>query len=287
MYSVANQKSRRLNWLQRNLPEGLLVDARWLERNGYSRALRSQYAKSGWLDPVMRGVYRRPVASLSSSKRPDVLRWQHVIISLQMLHDHFVAAGGRTALELQGFGHYLPAAGTREVHLYGNPKPPNWVFRLPMQTRFFFHNSARLFARGGRTGGRGFPKENDSVSTTGLLRESWGHWDWPLVVSSPERAILELLEEVPGRETFHQADVVMEGLRTLSPRRLRSLLLDCRSIKVKRLFFWFADRHAHPWLHRLDRTGINLGSGKRMLVRGGRLDARYGITVPERLDGGR
>ena len=40
-------------------------------------------------------------------------------------------------------------------------------------------------------------------------------------VSTPERAILELLDEVPKRETFHQADVLMEGLRNLSPRRLR------------------------------------------------------------------
>jgi putative hydrolase len=34
-------------------------------------------------------------------------------------------------------------------------------------------------------------------------------------MSSPERAILELLDEVPQRETFHQADVLMEGLRNL------------------------------------------------------------------------
>jgi hypothetical protein len=39
-------------------------------------------------------------------------------------------------------------------------------------------------------------------------------------MSSPERAILELLDEVPERETFHQADVLMEGLRNLRPRAL-------------------------------------------------------------------
>ena len=88
------------------------------------------------------------------------------------------------------------------------------------------------------------------------------------------------------RETFHQADVLMEGLRNLSPRRLHRLLVDCRSVKVKRLFFWFAERHSHAWLKRLERSGIDLGGGKRMLVRGGKLDARYNITVPENLDAG-
>ena len=74
-----------------------------------------------------------------------------------------------------------------------------------------------------------------------------------------------------------------EGLRTLSPRRLQILLADCRSVKVKRLFFWFADRHNPAWLKQIDRAAISLGTGKRMLVKGGKLDPTYLITVPEDL----
>jgi hypothetical protein len=105
-------------------------------------------------------------------------------------------------------------------------------------------------------------------------------------MSSPERAIMELLDEVPERETFHQADMLMEGLRNLSPRRLQNLLVNCRSVKVKRLFFWFSERHNHAWLPKLKRKEIDLGSGKRMLVRGGKLDRKFNITVPEKLDAG-
>lgn len=100
-------------------------------------------------------------------------------------------------------------------------------------------------------------------------------------MSSPERAILELLDEVPKRETFHQADVLIEGLSNLSPRRLQPLLTACRSVKVKRLFLWFAERHRHAWLNKLDRNRIDLGKGNRMLVRGGKLDPKFKITVPE------
>jgi Transcriptional regulator, AbiEi antitoxin, Type IV TA system len=92
-------------------------------------------------------------------------------------------------------------------------------------------------------------------------------WSWPLVVSSPERAILEFLYELPEHDSFHQADMLMEGLSSLSPARLQPLLADCR--KVKRLFLFFAGRHNHAWLKHLDRGSIDLGRGKRMVVKGG------------------
>nr|WP_263429354.1 type IV toxin-antitoxin system AbiEi family antitoxin domain-containing protein [Nannocystis pusilla] len=93
-----------------------------------------------------------------------------------------------------------------------------------------------------------------------------------------------MLDELPQHESFHQVDMIVEGLRTLSPRRLQKLLVDCRSIKVKRLFFWFAERHRHAWLEHIDRSCIDLGSGKRLLVKGGKLDPKYLITVPKDLD---
>ena len=39
-----------------------------------------------------------------------------------------------------------------------------------------------------------------------------------------------------------QVDKLFEGLTNLSPHRLMALLGDCRSVKVKRLFFFFAAR---------------------------------------------
>jgi hypothetical protein len=55
---------------------------------------------------------------------------------------------------------------------------------------------------------------------------------------------------------------------------------------VKRLFLWFAERHQHAWLKKLDRNDIDLGHGKRMLVRVGKLDPTFNITVPESIDAG-
>jgi hypothetical protein len=282
--TVGVRTQDKLNWLQRSLPEGLVADAAWLERHGYSRALRNKYVARGWLDKVARGVYRRPAPTLKREAHEGV-RWQSVVISLQTLLGYSYAVGGRTALELQGFAHYL-SARHREIHLYGTRKLPGWIYKLKLDDRFAFHNADRLF-RSEKTRPRGSKShsEND-LQQSSYIQQPWGQWEWPMLMSSPERAILELLDEVPQRETFHQADVLIEGLRNLSPRRLQGLLTACRSVKVKRLFLWFAERHQHAWLKNLDSNRIDLGKGKRMLVRGGKLDPKFKITVPESIDAG-
>ena len=218
----------KLNRLEGLLPEGLLVDAAWLTRHGYSTSLRSQYVASGWLTQPARQVYQRPRGSLN---------WQQVVISLQMVLGQEVAVGGRSALELQGFAHYLPQE-SREVHLYGPKRLPAWLDKLYLQVQFVYHNSERMFSNRAipattKLGRGGNPLPAD------LVGQPWGQWEWQLVLSSPERAVLELLDELPDRESFHQVDKLFEGLANLSPRRLEKLLLNCRSVKVKRLFLFF------------------------------------------------
>ena len=90
---------------------------------------------------------------------------------------------------------------------------------------------------------------------------------------------------MPSTVSFDYADALMQGLTSLSPIKLERLLYACTSVKVKRLFFWLASRYNYPWLKKIDSTKFNLGSGKRVLVQGGRLDKRFQITVPEHLYG--
>jgi hypothetical protein len=280
LLSMPKRKDAKLKWLEHNLPDGLHVDASWLARQGYSTSLRSQYVAAGWLEHPVRGVYRRP-------GRP--LTWEQVVISLQTLLRRPFAVGGKTALELQGFGHYLRHEPT-EAHLYGPQHPPGWLKELRLGTSFVCHNSRRLFGDeaplSARADFNGQPGESGSeeLARHGLIWLRWGHSDWPLLISTPERAILELLDELPNRESFHQADMLMEGLVNLRPRRLQEMLERCRSVKVNRLFFFFADRHKHSWQKHLDKQAINLGKGVRLLAKGGKFNSAYQITVPEGLD---
>lgn len=280
---MTKQSGGKLNQLDQSLPEGLLVDLSWLNHRGYSRSLQNQYVHSGWLEQPTRGVYRRPRGSLS---------WQQAVISLQtILGGSPLFIGGRTALDLQGYAHYL-SRNVSEIHLYGPKPPPSWLFKLPLDVRFVAHNSQALFKSEPVDTTDGSVKWDVSKGQAiqgaklgdSLTSQPWGQWDWPLILSTPERALLELLNELPSRESFHQVNKLFEGLANLSPRRLTVLLTDCRSVKVKRLFFFFAARHPHAWLKRIDRSKIDLGAGKRMLVKRGRLDSEMQITVPEDLN---
>lgn len=260
------------------------MDAAWLEERGIASNLRAYYVKNGWLEQPVRSVYKKPRGKLS---------WQQVVISLQTLLLRVpLYVGGRTALELQGFAHYL-SQETKTVHLYGPEKPPAWLDKLDLPQRFVYHNSTTLFRNDPVTQGLsslawniadGTGRDLTHFQGGSLTSLAWGQWDWPLTLSQPERAYLEMLDELPRRESFHQADMIMQSAANFSPRRLQKLLADCDSVKVKRLFFYFADRHRHAWLKRLEKTGIDLGKGKRMLVPGGKLDPVYLITMPEDLD---
>jgi Transcriptional regulator, AbiEi antitoxin, Type IV TA system/Transcriptional regulator, AbiEi antitoxin N-terminal domain len=266
------QNPSKLNSMIQRLPEGLLVDSAWLEQQGYSRALRHQYVNAHWLEQPARGVFRRPRGQLV---------WEQVIVSLQHILKFPVSVGGRSALELNGQAHYLSQTPTR-IHLYTDKKLPSWIFKLPLPQEFISHNRLGLLNLSTEEKSQ---QINETAATyqTDLLRGLmlFGGGDMPLIISTPERAYLELLDELPQHESFHTADMVMEGLTNLSPRRLQTLLEATNSIKVKRLFFIFAERHNHAWLKHLDMQKIDLGAGKRMLVKGGKLHSKYLISLPE------
>ena len=288
---MKHKKSKLLIRLHQLLPEGLLADAAWLNAAGYSSSVRSRYVTSGWLQPITRGVFRRPQYRPGIEDVTAPLLWQHVVVSLQLILKQPIVVGGRTVLELDGLDHNA-SAGLTEIHLYGEQRAPNWLCRLPFETSFVFHNAQKLF--------REEPMINafenletamagDQPSQLATIHGSltWIHFgneDWPIVISTRERAILEVIDEIPNRGTFHQADVLMEGLVSISPRRMNRLLSECRSIKVRRLFLWFADRHRHAWVEQINRSEVDLGSGDWILFKGGNIDKKYHITIPEDFD---
>lgn len=288
MLTVDEHKKSKLNQLQALLPEGLLAPTAWLEARGYSRSLLAGYVKRGWLESPARGVYRRPGAPL---------KWQHVVGSLARLHEppnppppHI---GGITAIEVQGRAHFVPLGKDRPVHLWGEAPLPSWAHALRGLPPFVFHKDSLFENRyAGRfttvllakeRGGQ-FDALSSDALRAGLDVLRWGEWDWELPISTLERAILEVLDEVPQRETVEHAKLLLENLRALSPRRLTALLEDCKSVKVKRLFLALAERQNHAWFQALDLKRVTLGSGKRVLEPGGKYDAKYRITLPKDID---
>ncbi len=243
--------------LEEQLPDGLVVDRVWLADRGFKRPLVDYYLRSGALVAVARGAYRRP---------GPPLKWEHVAYSLQELGSS-AHVGGRSALELQGFAHYLSMQGMQQIHLYGVDKLPGWVSKLDAPYRFTLHK-AQLF---------------DASVAEAVTTKPFGHWDWPLRYATPELALLELASEVKQNSDFEVLDKFFESATSLRPQLLMKLLKACHHVKAKRLFLWFAERHNFVWFKRLELEAVNLGSGKRAIVKGGVFNKKYQITVPRQM----
>ena len=269
------QNRDKLNRLHRLLPAGLVADAAWLTRMGYPSPLRSRYVGSGWLEPVTRGVFRRPLY-MPGGTGTAPLRWQHVVVSLQLVLERGIVVGGRTALELQGFGHYASSAPAGEVHLYGDDGSPGWLGKLPLAA-FVFHNARRLFPDEPLGEGVGRLRAALAEGAGDIVYGSltWrrpGEVEWPIVLSTPERAVLELLDELPERETFHQVDALMDGLGNLSPQRVDALLRGVPEREGPPPVL-LVRRTGRPWMARSRRPG-NRGSRSGQAVAGARRQAR-------------
>jgi hypothetical protein len=250
-------KNDKLNRLQELLPEGAVVPSHWLQDRGYSRQLIYKYVKNAWLVKRGPGAYYR---------RGSEVSWQGIVASWQQVTVSAWHVGGETALNLQGFAHYLPLGGESYAHIYGQGKVPGWVRGVLLDTKLVFH-ARRLF--------------NDKTMKKGFKTWPSPIKNWPLTLSGPERAMLEMLPEVHDEFSFTHAAELMQGLMTLRPESVMELLRGCTHIKTKRLFLFLADYYQHPWLEKVDAKQFDLGSGKRSIVQGGRLDKTYMITVPE------
>ncbi len=236
------------------VPAGAVLTVEWLNARGISRKLANYYVTSGWLQRVGEGAF---------ALRGDGPDWLGAVFGLQQKRDSWFHPGGRTALELANSAHFLPLGEEAPVYLFSRAgeRLPAWFRRLPWAARVRVVSSDFL------------PVD------AGWREHTAGEFN--VKVSAPERAILEvLLHGVHDAESYEHARLIFEGLGTLRPDVVQTLLESCSSVKVKRLFLHFAESHGHPWFRELKMDRVTLGSGKRVLVKGGRLDAKYLITVP-------
>lgn len=258
-----NPERRKL--LEQIMPENIIVTRSWLmEQADLGKHSIDNLVKSEQLKSLWKGLYTRGKVQLS---------WQSMVYTLQVVMKTDFVVGGLTALEQKGFSHYLPSSKTKTVHLYGNDKFPVWLNQLSEDFTFVRHTRKELFSY----------MENEILekyTTSGFWKDGMEE----LTVSCPERACLEMLNEVPKKVSFEHADQLIQGMTSLSPRTLQKLLETCTSVKVKRLFLWFGLRHNYTWFSKLNTDSIDLGSGNRVIVKRGKLDKEYKITTPKNFE---
>ena len=245
-----------INNLLREWPKNTVAVYAWLGGHGVYRQLAGTYIKSGWIERIGQGAFKRAGENVD---------WSGGLYALQSQLGMSVHPAGKTALQLQGNAHYLPASLKQEkIVLFGskNEKLPTWFkgCKWGVDVRYAMTG---LF---------------EKAPALGLTVYNTGNYE--IKVSSPERAALELCYDVPIRESFDELDQIMSGLTTLRPRITQELLEKCGSIKAKRIFMYLAEKHDHAWVDRLDTKRVDFGTGKRALCHSGRYDSKYKIIVP-------
>jgi len=255
MTTVSGRNNLKLNSLFREWRSGTVGTQRWLDSRGIYRQLADRYVRSGWLERLGAGAYRRA---------GDVVDWRGAVFALQV-HDKLnIHPGGRTALELLGYEHFIQAR--QVVWLFGPPytRLPSWFSRHDWQVDVRYRTTS-LF----------------SDSTLGLTEKELDRV--PVRLSTSERAMLEVLNDVPRATTVSHASALMRGLTTARPALVQKLLEACSSVKAKRLFLLLAEHEGHQWTSKLKREAFNLGRGKRVLGDGGHYYSSYQLSLPEPL----
>lgn len=252
---MSTKKEDKLKYMLEAHKPGVPFLAGWLEQHGISRDLQKRYRKSGWLFSLGAGAYKRP---------HDSVAWPGALCALQEQLAFPAHAGALTALSRQGTARYV---------------------RLGGETIFLFSATGRTLPKWFCDYEWGAPLE---YIRTSFLPEDKGltehqEQNFTIRISSSERAILECLYLAPERMDLVECYQLMEGLANLRPKLLQELLESCKSVKVKRLFMYMADKAGHQWRTFLDTDRFDLGTGDRAIVKGGVYVSKFKISIPEEL----
>ncbi len=251
---TTNNDKKLMNLLSNHVP-GTVLLASWLEKNGISRDLQKYYQRSGWLESYGVGAFKRP---------NENVQWTGALHSLQRQTELSVHAGGLTSISLQGLSHYVRLEN-EPLYLFSSQyaKLPKWFLNQEWSDQIIHVKTKFLPA--------------------GFALYDYSHDGLKFKISSPERSILECLYLTPDRFDIMECYQILEGLANLRPKILQELLENCNSIKVKRLFLFMASKAHHQWWDFVDQSRIELGTGDRVIVKGGVYISKYKISIPKEL----
>jgi hypothetical protein len=205
---------------------------------GISADLAVHYARAGWLTRLTRGVYARP---------NDTLDLHACLLLLQRTVDG-LHVGGKSALDWYGVRHYLSQQPVLQLYGWTVARLPDWFTeRFPAE-----YHRKRLF---------------DELLDDPLHAGPFEKRNGAPRVSTPERALLEVLSEVGVRQPLQEARELAESTYSLRVDVLRELLQRCSSVKTVRLCLQLGRELALPWVAKLDPAQLPTGSARPWVSR--------------------
>jgi hypothetical protein len=207
---------------------------------GVSVDLAVYYVRAGWLMRLARGVYCRPNDTLALPA--CLLLLQRTVVGLHV--------GSKSALDWYGVRHYLSHNPVLQLYGGASVRLPDWFSaRFPAQYR-----RKRLF---------------DEASDAPLHLGPFEKRSGAPQVSTPERALLEVLSEVGVNQSLQEARELTESTYSLRTDVLRELLQHCTSVKTVRLCLQLGHELALPWAAKLDPAQLPTGGTRAWVSRSG------------------
>lgn len=252
---MSTNKQTKINLLLQSQPYGVVFLSSWMQANGYSRELQNRYILSGWFRRIGRGALIRAGQKIT---------WTGALYSLQSQAQLKIHIGGRSALNFLGMAQYLEV-NAQTIVLFGQrgSQLPAWFTGYNWAMNFILHKTNLV------------PFE---IGLTDYNVDSFS-----LKISGDARALIECLYLAPLQFSLTEAYQIMEGMTALHPDEVQRVLENCNSVKAVRLFLYMANKARHTWAKRLDLRRIDLGSGKRSIVKEGIYISEFQITVPAEL----
>lgn len=243
----------KINRLMTKLPAGVVYLSAWLSENGYSYDLQKSYRESNWLTSIGTGAMIRS---------GDEVGYLGAIYAFQQYADMSIHPGGKTALALSGRSHYLEM-NSRKATVFGavHEVLPAWFIKHRWEIEIDYRTTSML------------------PSEMGLIDYTFGNFT--IQISGAPSAMMECLYLASDESDFKECYELMEGLNNLVPQKVEALLKHCSSVKVKRLFLYFAERADHTWVKHIKTDEIDLGKGKRSFIKNGEYIRKYQITLPK------
>lgn len=226
--------NKTVQQLLRGCQRGHPIDSAMLREMGISNALAAYMVKAGWLQRLSQGVY---LLTGDTPSRDGAITY--LTRCIPGLH-----VGGKTALSWQGVRHNI--AFREKVVLWGqrSHRIPAWVVDLMS----YSYQTTDLFDDG-------LPYD------TGLKPLPAGSPE--VMVSVPERAILELASDIGKGQSMEEASNLVSGLRNLRSDVLDEFLRHCKRVKVARLVRDLGREADFSWARDLQKHVDRLGAGKR------------------------
>jgi hypothetical protein len=216
------------------LPLGTPVSTRDLETRGITAHQASYLARQKWLTHLGRGAYIRAGDKLVRDACIAFLANR-----IEGLH-----VGGEAALAWRGVVHNV--AFKEKISLWGDTRT-----RLPAWFTAQFscnYQVTQLFS-------------TELPSGYGL--QSLPNASSSVLVSVPERALLEMLSDVGKTQSLEEAVNISEGIQALREPVLDQLLKHCTRIKVVRLLYELAQNAGQSWAGLALEHSKRIGGGKR------------------------